>query len=155
MMISKHVSLEELTKSQTGERLGIDNFPSATEQAALKAVCENIVEKVRAHFGKPVYINSGYRCPALNAAVGGAGNSQHCKGEAIDMEIPGMANADLAKWVRDNLDFDQIILECYKPGVPASGWVHCSYKAEGGNRKDVLTASLVNGKMVYTPGINV
>lgn len=155
MMISEHVSLEELTKSQTGERLGIDNTPSEVEQAALKAVCENIVEKVRAHFGKPVHINSGYRGPALNKAVGGAASSQHCKGEAVDMEIAGLANGDLAKWVRDNLDFDQLILECYKPGVPSSGWVHCSYKAGGGNRKDVLTAAMVDGKMTYTPGIHV
>ena len=123
-MVSEHVSLEELTKSQTGDRLGLDNTPPAAELAALKAVCENIVEKARAHFGKPVHINSGYRGPALNKAVGGAASSQHCKGEAVDMEIPGVPNADLAKWVRDNLDFDQLILECYKPGVPTSGWVH-------------------------------
>jgi len=112
------------------------------------------VEKVRAHFGKPVHINSGYRGPALNKAVGGASSSQHCKGEAVDMEIPGVPNGDLAIWVRDNLDFDQLILECYKPGVPTSGWVHCSYK-DTGNRKDVLTASVINGKMTYSPGIHV
>ena len=155
MMVSEHVSLEELTKSQTGDRLGLDNTPPAAELAALKAVCENIVEKARAHFGKPVHINSGYRGPALNKAVGGAASSQHCKGEAVDMEIPGVPNADLAKWVRDNLDFDQLILECYKPGVPTSGWVHYSYKAAGGNRKDVLTVSLVDGKMTYSLGIHV
>ena len=153
MMVSEHVSLEELTKSQTGGRLGINNTPSPTKIEALMAVCENVVEKVRAHFGKPVHINSGYRGPALNKAVGGASSSQHCKGEAVDMEIPGVPNGDLAIWVRDNLDFDQLILECYKPGVPTSGWVHCSYKASG-NRKDVLTAAMVNGKMTYSPGIH-
>ena len=153
--ITDHITLEELTKSQTGERLGIDNTPTAAELAALKAVCEHVVEKVRAHFGKPVHINSGYRGPALNKAVGGASSSQHCKGEAIDMEVSGVANGDLAKWIQDNLDFDQLILECYKPGVPTSGWVHCSFKAAGGNRKDVLTAAMVSGKMTYSPGIHV
>ena len=153
MMVSEHVSLEELTKSQTGGRLGINNTPSPTKIKALKAVCENVVEKVRAHYGQPVFINSGYRGPALNKAVGGASSSQHCKGEAVDMEIPGVPNGDLAIWVRDNLDFDQLILECYKPGVPTSGWVHCSYKASG-NRKDVLTAAVVKGKMTYSSGIH-
>jgi len=155
MMVSDHVSLEELTKSQTGGRLGINNTPSPIKIEALKAVCENVVEKVRAHYGQPVFINSGYRGPALNKAVGGAASSQHCKGEAVDMEIPGVPNGDLAIWVRDNLDFDQLILECYKAGVPTSGWVHCSYKAGGKNRKDVLTASVVKSKMTYSKGINV
>jgi hypothetical protein len=95
-------------------------------------------------------INSGYRGPALNEAVGGSSNSQHCKGEAVDIECPGTGNYDVAKWIEDNLDFDQLILEFYTPGIPDSGWVHVSYKSEG-NRKQSLTAMKENGKTVYKP----
>jgi hypothetical protein len=153
MQISPHFSLEELTKSQTGSRLGVDNDPTAAHMKALKALCEHVLEPVRAHYGKPVVINSGYRGAALNKAVGGAATSQHCFGEAADIEVPGVPNAALAKWIEANLTYDQLILECYKPGVPDSGWVHVSYRAAGGNRKQELTATLVAGKMHYDPGI--
>jgi hypothetical protein len=153
MKLSEHFSLEEFTKSQTGERLGIDNEPSETHLENLKRLCTNVLEVVRENLG-PVHINSGYRGVELNKAVGGAATSQHCYGEAADIEIPGMSNSDLAKWIEKNCQYDQLILECYKPGVPTSGWVHCSYKAGGGNRKEVLTASMVNGKMRYIQGIN-
>ena len=155
MQVSAHVTLEELTKSQTGDRLGLDNTPNLEQIEALKAVCEHVVEKVRAHYGKPVHINSGFRGKMLNKAVGGASSSQHCKGQAVDIEVNGVANGDLAKWIRDNLDFDQLILECYKTGVPTSGWVHVSYVVGGPHRRDVLTASVVGTKMTYAPGIHV
>ena len=108
-------------------------------------------QPVRDNFGVTV-INSGYRGPALNEAVGGSSKSQHCKGEAVDLECPGTANYDVCAWIQDNLDFDQLILEFYTPGIPDSGWVHVSYKAEG-NRKSVLTAMKENGKTVYKPGL--
>jgi hypothetical protein len=85
-------------------------------------------------------------------AVGGSSNSQHCKGEAVDIECPGVANYDVAKWIQDNADFDQLILEFYTPGIPDSGWVHVSYVGAN-NRANVLTAMKENGKTVYKPGL--
>jgi len=152
MQLSPHFTLEELTKSQTGERRGIDNVPGAAALDSLKVLCERVLEPVREHFG-PVHINSGYRGPELNKAVGGAGTSQHCLGQAADIEVPGVANGDLAKWVAANLDFDQVILECYRKGQPNSGWVHVSYK-DFGNRKITLTATVVSGRMIYNPGFS-
>jgi hypothetical protein len=100
-----------------------------------------------------VQINSAYRGPKLNAAVGGSAKSQHCNGEAVDFEIDGLANPELAKWVADNCDFDQIILEFYNPKEgPNSGWVHASYASSGKQRKQILTAVMVKGKTVYKPG---
>ena len=101
-------------------------------------------------------INSAYRGPKLNAAVGGSAKSQHCNGEAVDFEIDGMSNLDLAKWVADNLDFDQVILEFYNPKEgPNSGWVHASYASQGKQRKQILTAVMEKGKTVYKPGFAV
>ena len=145
--------MAEFTKSQTAERQGIDNTPEGDHLDAAVALFENVVQPVRDHFGTTV-INSGYRSPDLNAAVGGSSKSQHCKGEAADIECPGTPNAELAQWIVDNLDFDQCILEFYTPGIPDSGWVHVSYKADGSNRKSILTASRVDGKTQYSEGIN-
>ena len=147
--LSTNFSLQEFTKSQTAIRQGLDNTPNDEHLASATALFENVVQKVRDNFGVTV-INSGYRGPALNTAVGGSSNSQHCKGEAVDIECPGTGNYDVAKWIKDNLDFDQLILEFYTPGIPDSGWVHVSYKSEG-NRKSILTAMKENGKTVYKP----
>jgi len=153
MKLSKNFSMAEFTKSQTAERKGIDNTPQGEHLEAAKALFENVVQKVRDHFGVTT-INSGYRCPELNEAVGGSATSQHCHGEAADIEVPGVANSDLAEWIVENTDFDQVILEFYTPGIPDSGWVHVSYKADGSNRGKPMTASRVNGKTVYSVGIN-
>jgi putative chitinase len=156
MQLSEHFNLKEFTKSETAIRKRIDNTPNAAHAENLKNVCEKILEPVRRHFGKPVRINSGYRGPALNSAVGGSSKSQHCNGEAVDFEIDGLPNPDLAKWVSENCDFDQIILEFYDPKEgPNSGWVHASYTSSGKNRKQKLTAVTVNGKTVYKPGFVV
>jgi len=152
MQLSQHFTLEEFTKSQTGDRLGIDNLPGAAVLDNIMVLCARVLEPVREHFG-PVHINSGYRGPALNKAVGGVATSQHCLGQAADIEVSGVANGDLAQWIAENLDYDQVILECYRKGQPNSGWVHVSYKTSG-NRKQQLTAAVINGKMVYTPGLN-
>ena len=145
--LSKNFSLQEFTKSQTATRQGLNNTPNDEHLASATTLFENVVQKVRDNFGVTV-INSGYRGPALNTAVGGSSNSQHCKGEAVDIECPGTGNYDVAKWIEDNCDFDQLILEFYTPGIPDSGWVHVSYKSEG-NRKQSLTAMKENGKTVY------
>ena len=156
MQLSEHFKLSEFTKSETAIRKRIDNTPGPDHAANLKTVCEKILEPVRKHFGKPVRINSGYRGAALNSAVGGSSKSQHCNGEAVDFEIDGLANPQLAKWVSENCEFDQCILEFYDPKEgPNSGWVHASYTTKGTNRKQCLTAVTVNGKTVYKPGFVV
>jgi len=129
--LSPHFSLVELTKSQVAARRGIDNTPDAAAVARLRLLCTQVLEPVRAHFGRPVTIGSGYRSARLNRAIGGAAGSQHCRGEAADIEIAGVPNGDIALWISRALTFDQLILEAYQPGVPASGWVHVSYRAQG------------------------
>ena len=153
MRLSENFTMAEFTKSQTAERRGIDNTPEGEHLDAAVALFENVVQKVRDHFG-PTVINSGYRSPELNEAVGGSSRSQHCKGEAADIEVPGVPNAELAEWIRDNLEFDQLILEFYTPGIPDSGWVHVSYLADGKNRGECLTATRIDGKTEYSVGIN-
>ena len=152
MKLSKNFTLAEFTKSQTALRQGLDNTPGPEHLENAVALFENVVQVVRDKFG-PTTINSGYRGPALNRAVGGSATSQHCNGEAVDIEVPGVANYDIAKFIEDNLDFDQLILEFYTPGIPDSGWVHVSSKRSGGNRKQVLTAMKEGGKTVYKPGL--
>ena len=149
--LSKNFTLTEFTKSQTALRLGIDNTPSDEHLDAAKLLFENVVQPVRDHFG-PTVINSGYRGPALNEAIGGAATSQHCRGEAVDIECPGVPNHEVAEWIQNNLDFDQLILEFYTQGIPDSGWVHVSYIPEG-NRKQSLTAVKQDGKTVYLQGL--
>lgn len=136
--LSTHFTVREFTKSQTGVRLGISNkmTPEAFENA--KALCENVLEHVRKYFG-PVNVNSGYRGPELNKAIGGAKTSQHMTGEAADIEVGGVSNYNIARFIQEQLDFDQLILEFYIPGRPDSGWVHVSFKRDGKNRKEVLT----------------
>ena len=149
--LSKNFTLQEFTKSQTAERKGIDNTPAEAHLENAKVLFENVVQKVRDNFG-PTIINSGYRGPDLNYAICGSNRSQHCKGQAVDIECPGTPNYDVAKWIEENCEFDQLILEFYKPGIPDSGWVHVSYNAEE-NRRSVLTALKENGKTVYKPGL--
>jgi hypothetical protein len=144
--LSPNFTFGELVKSPTASRLGIDNTPADTEVLAnLRAVCGKILQPVRDHFKQPVVINSGYRSFRLNKAIGGASSSQHLDGNAVDFEIPGLCNGDLAKWVSVNLDYDQLILEHCELGQPGSGWVHCSYRRDGRNRKQILTI-FANGR---------
>ena len=148
MMLSENFSLQELTKSQTAIRKGIDNNPTADHIAALGHLAMNILQPVRNHFGKPYTPSSGYRSVELCLAIGSSEKSQHAKGEAADFEVPNVSNMELAKWIVSNLDFDQLILEYYTGGN--TGWVHCSYK-ESGNRKEVLTLSKASG---YREGLH-
>lgn len=154
MQLSPHFTLAELCKSATGIRLGIDNVPNADVIANLQALCVNVLEPIRDYFGRPVTVMSGYRCPDLNRAVNGARGSQHMTGEAADIEIAGVANARLARWIADgNVPFDQVILEFYTRGIPDSGWVHVSYRPNG--RRSILTAERVKGRTVYRKGVIV
>lgn len=136
--LSDNFTVREFTKSQTGVRLGINNSMNEEQFNSAKALCENVLERVRKYFGV-VTVNSGFRGTELNKAVGGESTSQHTKGEAADIECPGVDNYTLARYIKEQLDFDQLILEYYIPGVKDSGWVHVSYRADGKNRKEVLT----------------
>jgi hypothetical protein len=152
MNLSANFSLKELTKSDAAIRLGIDNTPNEETIDNLKMLCEKVLQPVRDHFGKSVTINSGYRSPESNAAVGGSKTSDHCKGMAADIEIAGVANADLAQWIMDNLEYTQLILEFYTPGIPDSGWCHVSFDPAN-LKKQELTATKVAGKTTYLPGL--
>ncbi len=149
--LSENFTLQEFTKSQTAIRKGLDNTPAEAHIENAKELFANVVQKVRDNFGVTI-INSGYRGPDLNYAIGGSNTSQHTRGQAVDIECPGTPNYDVAKWIEDNLEFDQLILEFYTPGIPDSGWVHVSYKTED-NRKQCLTAMKENGKTIYKPGL--
>ena len=142
MQLSGHFSLAELTKSQTATRKGIDNKPTLDHIENLTELCTHVLEPTRRNFGKPMVISSGYRSEELCEAIGSSKNSQHAKGEAADFEMFGVDNKELAKYIKNNLVFDQLILEFYNPDDPSSGWVHCSYSKEE-NRKQSL---LYNGK---------
>ncbi len=139
MKLSNNFSLNELIKSQTAERKGIDNTPSAEHQENLKSLCTHVLQPVRDHFGRVVSVSSGYRSPELCVAIGSKTTSQHAKGEAADFEIFGVSNKELADYINENLDYDQLILEYWKESDPNSGWVHCSY-SEGNNRNQYLKA---------------
>ena len=133
----KNFSLTELVKSQTALRKNIDNYPTDEAEANLHYLVETFLQPLRTALGRPITINSGYRSPELNTAIGGSTTSQHCKGEAIDLECPGMTTAELCLRIAEDWEYDQMILEYYKPGIPNSGWVHLSFKREG-NRKQLL-----------------
>ncbi len=152
MNLTANFSLHELTKSETALRLDLDNTPDDEATENLRMLCEMVLQPVRDHYGKGVKVNSAYRSPESNAAVGGSKTSDHCKGMAADIEIPGVANADLAQWIMDNLDYTQLILEFYTPGIPDSGWVHVSYDPAN-LKKQELTATKVAGKTTYLPGL--
>ena len=148
--VSKNFALSEMVKSATAERLNVDNSPSDIHLVNLTHLAIHILQPVRDEFGV-ITINSGYRSPALNAKVGGSKTSQHCNGQAADFESFSTPNPDLAKWIANNLEFDQLILEFYDGVNPNSGWVHCSYNLMG-NRKKILTALKTGGKVVYKNG---
>jgi hypothetical protein len=152
MNLSPNFTLKELTRSDTATRLGLDNTPNDEALENLKLLCEKVLQPVRDHFGKSVTVNSGYRSPESNAAVGGSKTSDHCKGQACDLEIDGIPNPELAQWIMDNLDYTQLILEFYTQGQPNSGWVHVSYDPNN-LKKQELTAVKVAGKTQYLQGL--
>lgn len=152
MQLTSNFSLHEMVKSETALRLSMDNTPSEPVIANLRALCEQVLQPVRNHYGKGVKVNSGYRAPEVNAAVGGSKTSDHCKGQAADIEIPGVPNAELAQWIEANLPYTQLILEFYTQGIPDSGWVHVSYDPSN-LKKQSLTAVKKDGKTVYLPGL--
>jgi zinc D-Ala-D-Ala carboxypeptidase len=141
MQLSKNLSLREAIKSNTASRLGIDNRPEDWEIDNLRAIAENVFQPIRDHFGVPVGVSSGYRSKKLNKAIGGSKYSQHMIGEALDLDadIYGrITNADIFNYVKENLEWDQMIWEFGDDDEP--NWVHISYKSRGPNRKQIKRA---------------
>lgn len=151
MQISKHLSLAEVSRSETAKRRGINNTPSGEHLENFKKLAENIFEPIREHFCVPIHISSGYRSKELNSAIGGSATSQHCSGEAIDIDMDGSAsgitNAQVFNFIKDNINFDQLIWEFGSDSNP--DWVHVSYESTGKQRKQILKAVKSNGKTVY------
>lgn len=151
MMLSKNLSLAEVTKSATAIKKGISNEPTIEHLENLKAVAENIFQPLRNHFGIPIAITSGYRSAELNAIIGGSSTSQHCKGEAIDLDADvygSLTNAEIFGYLREHTDFDQLIGE-FPDDTGEFAWVHCSYKRDKKNRGQVLRAYRKDGKTYY------
>ena len=135
MKLSKNFSLEEMCRSNTARVRGLPNVPNAEQVKNLQQLCENVLQPLRDHLGKPVVINSGFRSQAVNMAVGGAKNSQHTKGEAADIKCKDYPYAkEIYAWIMDNLEFDQVILERKGKAV----WVHVSFRTNGRNRQQAL-----------------
>jgi hypothetical protein len=149
MQLSKNLALAEVTRSETAKRKGISNMPTPEHLENFKKLAENIFQPIREHFGKPIHISSGYRSKALNTAVGGSLSSQHCTGEAIDIDMDGteITNAQIFHFIKDNLNFDQLIAEFPVNSNPA--WVHVSYESTGKQRKQILVAKKVGGATKY------
>jgi hypothetical protein len=154
MQLSKYFTLGELTPSATAKRLGIKNEPTLAHLECLKLLATNVLDKVREHFGKPIWISSGYRCKALNDVTpGSSATSQHCSGEAADLDQDskgtGVTNKMVFDYIKDHLNFDQLI---YEYGTDANpDWVHVSWESTGKQRKQVLRCTRVKGKPVYAP----
>jgi len=150
MKLSANFELSELVKSQTAERKGIPNNPSPTHIDNLKALCVNVLQPIRSQFDSPVIISSGYRSGELCVAIGSSIHSQHTEGKAADIEVVGVDNKELAQWIKDNLEYDQLILEFYRDGEPDSGWVHVSWNGSE-NRNQSLRAIKEEDKTKYKP----
>jgi len=158
MNLTKNFSLKEMTFSDTAIRKGIENTPDIEHIISLTNLCCNILQPVRDFYQKSVKINSGYRSIELCEAIGSSSRSQHAKGEAADFEIYGLSNLELATWIYENLDYDQLILEFHDPDEdPNSGWVHVSYTRNGENRKDsrIINAKTKGKYLEWQPGKKV
>ena len=152
MKLSEHLDLSEVTRSESAKRKGISNMPTEAHIANFKLLAEKIFEPIRTHFRCPIIISSGYRSKELNAAIGGSLTSQHCQGEAIDIDMDGSTNGVTNRmvfdYIKDNLNFDQLIYEFGDANNP--DWVHVSYESTGKQRKQILRATRSGGKTVYS-----
>jgi zinc D-Ala-D-Ala carboxypeptidase len=153
MKLSEHLDLAEVTRSETAKRKGISNEPTPEHLENFKKLAQNIFEPIRKHFGVPIHISSGYRSKALNTAIGGSLTSQHCSGEAIDIDMDGSSNGVTNKmvfeFIKANLNFDQLIWEFGTKDAP--DWVHVSFETTGKQRKQILRAIKSGGKTAYQP----
>ena len=153
MKLSEHLDLSEVIRSESAKRKGISNMPTPEHIENFKLLAEKIFQPIREHFRCPIHISSGYRSKELNAAIGGSATSQHCSGEAIDIDMDGtpngVTNRMVFDYIKDNLTWDQMIFEFGDKENP--DWVHVSYSANGKQRKQILRAVRTNGKTSYLP----
>lgn len=150
MIISEHLTLGELIRSESAKRAGLSNMPNAEQIENLKALAENIFEPIRNHFRAPIYISSGFRSAEVSALIKGAAkNSQHSRGEAIDIDMDGhshnITNADIFYFIKQRLQFDQLINEFNY------SWIHVSYTRNGKLRNQILDAVKENNVTIYKP----
>ena len=151
MQLSKNFNLVEMTKSQTATRKGIDNTPSAEHQGNLQSLCMHVLQPIRDHFSQVVTVSSAYRSPDLCLAIGSKITSQHAKGQAADFEIFGVSNKELADYINENLEYDQLILEYWTESDPNSGWVHCSFTESNKRRQYLKAYKDESNKTCYQP----
>ena len=151
MQLSENLSLAEVIRSETAKRNGVSNKPNPRHLENLKIIAGNIFQPIRNFFQRAIHLSSGYRSKELNTFIKGSASSQHCTGEALDIDMDGteVTNREVFDYIKDNLEFDQLIWEFGTNDNPA--WVHVSYKASGKQRKQVLKATKVKGKTVYVP----
>jgi len=153
MKLSEHLDLSEVIRSESAKRKGISNMPTPEHIENFKLLAEKVFQPIREHFRCPIHISSGYRSKELNQAVGGSSSSQHCQGEAIDIDMDGtpngVTNRMVFDYIKDNLEFDQLIYEFGDKQNP--DWVHVSYESSGKQRKQILRAVRTNGKTSYLP----
>jgi hypothetical protein len=151
MKLSEHLDLSEVIRSESAKRNGISNMPTEAHIANFKLLAEKVFEPIRNHFRCPIHISSGYRSLELNKCIGGAATSQHCSGEAIDIDMDGspnnVTNKMIFNYIKDNLEFDQMIWEFGNDSNP--DWVHVSYESTGKQRKQILKAYKESGKTHY------
>lgn len=147
MKLSEHLDLSEVTRSESAKRNGISNMPTKEHIANFMLLAEKIFEPIREHFGVPIRISSGYRSKELNEKIGGSSTSQHSSGEALDIDMDGtsISNKQIFDYIKDNLEFDQLINEFNY------SWVHVSYKSTGKQRKQILEAYKDGGASKYKP----
>lgn len=150
MKLSDNLTLAEAIRSESAKRLGVSNMPTPEHLENGKIVAEKIFQPIRKHFNHPIHISSFYRSKALNSAIGGSKSSQHCTMEAMDIDMDGtdITNKQVFDYIKTNLEFDQLIWEFGTKNNP--DWVHVSYSVKWPQRKQILTATKVNGKTVYT-----
>ncbi|NVJ90861.1 MAG: peptidase M15A [Methylocystaceae bacterium] len=134
LSLSENFRLKEAIASQTASRLGINNLPNVEQTACIVKVAQHILQPVRNRFGIPFSPSSWFRCLDLNHQIGSKSTSQHTKGQAVDFEVPGISNLEVAKWLEANLSFDQLILEYWNQDEPNAGWIHCSFIDQSSNR---------------------
>lgn len=152
MKLTENFNLNELTKSQVADRKGIPNNPSPDQIKALQKLAESVLQPLRNHYESPVIITSGFRCAELCIAIGSSIDSQHAKGQAADLEIISHSNYDVALWIKNNLDFDQLILEFWKgEDEPNSGWIHVSYVGKKNRKQSLRAFRDEEGKVKYRP----
>ena len=152
MKLTENFNLNELVKSQVAERKVIPNNPSGDHIDNLKKLAESVLQPLRNHYESPVIITSGYRSADLCLAIGSSIESQHAKGQAADLEIIGVSNYDTALWIKNNLDFDQLILEFWKgEDEPNSGWIHISYVGKKNRKQSLRAFRDEEGKTNYRP----